>query len=349
MTRPVRLSDVAAAAKTSTKTASRVINGDPRVSADTRGRVERAVVDLGYRVDVLARSLRRGVDDAIGVLVPSIGDPFFASALHEIEQSGRARGIQVIIASIPQDPDQERRAVESLLARRVAGLIIAPSSADYRFLAATTTPVVFLDRVPLGVAAETVMVDDRAGARMVVHHLASFGHRRIALIGDAREVPTSKARRDGYLQALQELGLAFDPELDRSDCADARRAFDQTSALLDLPNPPTAIFSGRAETSLGVARALHRRGRTDIAMASFDDFALAEILEPAITVTDHDPHTLAHFAIERLLARLDGAAFEPGEHLLPLQIIARGSGERPPVQVLPNQFLSNAAALGVGA
>lgn len=344
MTRPVRLSDVAAAAKTSTKTASRVINGDPRVSADTRARVERAVVELGYRVDVLARSLRRGVDDAVGVLVPSIGDPFFASALHEIEQLGRARGIQVIIASTPQDPVQERRAVETLLARRVAGLIITPFSTDYRFLAQTTTPVVFLDRVPVGVPAETVMVDDRAGAQMVVRHLASFGHRRIALIGDAREVPTSKARREGYLQALQELGLAFDPLLDRSGCNDAARAYEQTQALLELSNPPTAIFSGRAETSLGLARALHRHGRTDIAMASFDDFALAEILEPAITVTDHDPQTLARFAMERLLARLDGAPFQPGEHLLPLQVIARGSGELRPLQVVPA-----ASALGVGA
>ncbi|MFM8350097.1 MAG: LacI family DNA-binding transcriptional regulator [Actinomycetales bacterium] len=344
MTRPVRLSDVAAAAKTSTKTASRVINGDPRVSADTRARVQRAVVELGYRVDLLARSLRRGVDDAVGVLVPSIGDPFFASALHEIEQLGRARGIQVIIASTPRDPVLERRAVETLLARRVAGLIITPFFTDYRFLAQAATPVVFFDRAPVGVAAETVLVDDKAGAQLVVRHLASFGHRRIALIGDSVEVPTSNARRAGYLQALHELGLAVDPLLDRSDCVDAARAYQQTKALLELPNPPTAIFSGRAETSLGVARALHRHNRTDIAMASFDDFALAEILEPAISVTDHDPRALARFAMERLLARLDGAPFAPGEHLLPLQVIARGSGELRPLKVLPG-----AASLGVGA
>ena len=344
MSRPVRLSDVAAAAKTSTKTASRVINGDPHVSADTRARVERAVVELGYRVDLLARSLRRGVDDAVGVLVPSIGDPFFASALHEIEQLGQARGIQVIIASTPRDPVQERRAVETLLARRVAGLVITPFFTDYRFLAHTDTPVVFFDRPPVGIAAETVMVDDRAGAQLVVRHLAAFGHRRIALIGDEPAVPTSKGRREGYLQALHALGLPFDPILDRSDCVDATRADEQTTDLLALPNPPTAIFSGRAETSLGVARALHRHERTDIAMASFDDFALAEILDPAITVTDHDPRSLARVAMERLLARLDGAAFTPGEHLLPLQIIARGSGERRPLPSLPDT-----EALGVGA
>ncbi len=344
MTRPVRLSDVAAAAKTSTKTASRVINGDPRVAPQTRARVEAAVTQLGYQVDLLARSLRRGVDDTVGVLVPSIGDPFFAAAIDEIEHLGRARGVQVIIASTPRDPQQERRAVETLLARRVAGLIITPYAADYRFLGPSTTPAVFLDRAPEGMPAETVMVDDAAGAHLAVRHLASFGHRRIALIGDDPTIPTSRARRDGYHAALQELNLPIDPELDRSDCVDATRAHEQTLALLALNRPPTAIFSGRAETSLGVARALHRSGRTDVAMVSFDDFDLAEILEPAVTVTNHDPRALGQCAMDRLLARLDGADFQPGEQLLPLRLITRGSGELRPMRGLPGQ-----ESLGVGA
>lgn len=327
--KPVRLKDVAQAAGTSTKTASRVINGDPRVSDVTRQRVEAAVEALDYKVDLVARSLRRGVDDTIGIVVPTIGDPFFAKMLEEIEQMAVSRGIKLLVASNSRSASEEREIVDGLLARRVAGIIITPSSGDYGFLSTVRTPTVFLDRHPDGLAAGVVRVDDVEGARTVVRHLAGFGHRRIAFVADDLAVKTSRLRYDGYLEAMAELGLPVEAELQAIGFVVDEQAEAATYEMLDLAHPPTAIFSSRSETSLGVVRALHHRGRTDIALVSFGDFVTADVLTPAITVLDHDPRILARRAMERLSARMDGLVDTDEDIVVPLSLIARGSGELP--------------------
>jgi LacI family transcriptional regulator len=278
--RPVRLSDVALAAETSAKTASRVINGDPRVSAETRQRVEEAVVSLGYRVDLLARSLRRGVDDTIGVIVESIADPFFAAVISEIELAALGRGLNVIVTSNRRLPNREAAIIDSLQQRRVAGLIITPHNSDLAYLGSTETPVVFVDRHPRSFSADVVTFDDRGGARTAVRHLLRHGHRRVAFVSDDLEIETSRNRYAGYVDALQEAGLSVVPELVATDCTDATNARARTAEFLDLDEPPTAIFSARSETSLGVVKVLHHRRRTDVAMVSFGDFALADVLSP---------------------------------------------------------------------
>lgn len=325
----VRLRDVAELAGTSTKTASRVINGDPRVSAATRRRVEDAVATLGYQVDLMARSLRRGVDDTIGIVVPTIGDPFFAGMLDEIERIAMSREFKLLVANNSRAPEVERKVIEGLLARRVAGLIVTPNNADYGFLATVRTPVVFLDRHPLGLAAGCVRVDDHGEAKRLVRHLAAAGHRRIAFVADDLAIATSELRYAGYREAMSELGLPLEPDLAAIGFIYAEQAERATAEMLARPNPPTAIFSSRSETSLGVARALHQAGRTDIAFVSFGDFIMADCLTPAVTVLDHDPRVLARRAVERLLARLDGAVDDGGDDVEPLSLIARGSGEIP--------------------
>lgn len=331
--RAVRLSDVAEAAGTSTKTASRVINGDPRVSAETRARVQEEVERLGYRVDIMARTLRRGVDDAIGVVVPTIGDPFFASMLEEIERVALERDISILVASNSRDVDSERRVIEGLLARKVAGMVIAPFSADYGFLNTIRTPAVFLDRHPVGLETGVVLVDDFAEAQRAVRHLASFGHRRIALVVDSLDIETSQLRQAGYEAAMADLGLEIDESLELIGCTDAAQSERRTRELISAANAPTAIFSARSETSLGVVRALHLSNRTDIALVSFGDFVTADILKPAITVLDHNPRVLARIAMDRLLEQLDATSeFVTSDVVVPLHLIPRGSGELPVAQ-----------------
>ena len=327
---PVRLRDVAQAAGTSTKTASRVINGFDGVAPDTRRRVQEAVEALGYQVDLMARSLRRGVDDTVGIVVPTIGDPFFAKAIEEVEQMVLPLGLNLLVASNSRDPQHERKVVDGLLARRVAGLIVAPYSADYSFLRTVSTPVVFVDRKPEGIDTGVVIVDDVDSAASVVRHLASFGHRRIALLADDLSIKTSALRQQGYQQAMFDLGLPDDPDLVVVGCVDDVQAEQRTSELLRLADPPTAIFSSRSEISLGVVRALHLHGRTDVALVSFGDFAMADVLDPAITVVDHDPRLLARAAMERLRSRMDGAADDGADVTVPLHFIERGSGELAP-------------------
>jgi LacI family transcriptional regulator len=326
----VRLRDVALAAGTSTKTASRVVNGDTRVSPDTRRRVEQAVESLGYQVDVTARSLRRGVDDTIGIVVPTIGDPFFATAIQEIERRSLGMGAKLLVASNSHSAQAEREIVEGLIGRRVAGLIITPEYADYSFLQRTPTPVVFIDRHPRGLDSGVVRVDDEGGARAAVLHLADHGHHRIAIVTDDISIRTSNLRRKGYHDALRERGLVIDERLEANGCHNAQDAFEATAALIASPLAPTAIFSSRSATSLGVVRQLHAARRTDIAVVSFGDFSMADVLTPAITSIDHDPAMLASAAMDRLAARLAGNPDDGSDTLIPLRLIARGSGEMAP-------------------
>jgi LacI family transcriptional regulator len=224
-------------------------------------------------------------------------------------------------------PGKEREFIDALQQRRVAGLIITPQSADLSFLSSTRTPLVFLDRHPRNLAADVVVFDDRGGARTAVRHLVRHGHRRIAFIGDDLAIETSRNRHTGYLDVLEEAGLPVDPSIIATDCRDAAIAGDRTAALLELDEPPTAIFSARSETSLGVVKTLHDEKRTDVALVSFGDFALADVLSPAVTVLEQSPELLGRLAAERLFLRLDGEEGEPVNTVIPLQLVPRGSGE----------------------
>ncbi|HVQ91569.1 MAG TPA: LacI family DNA-binding transcriptional regulator [Mycobacteriales bacterium] len=331
MTRPtVRLRDVAAAAGTSTKTASRVVNGDPRVSADTRARVETAVRELGYSPDPLARSLRLGTDDVIGVVIDSIADPFFASVTGEIERVALDRGLTVSVASTLRHPERERKIIESVTRRRVAGLIVAPVAADHAYLASAPFPVLFVDRRAGNLDADAVVVDDRGAARTAVAHLIAHGHRRIAFVGDHLTVATGQDRLAGYQDALAEAGIPRTPEYVLPVCPEIADAARTTGQLLDLAEPPTAIFSANTRCSLGVVPVLHSRRRTDLAMVGFGDFFMADALEPGVTVIDHPPELIGRVAAAHLFTRLDG---NPGPRVTispPLHLIPRGSGELAP-------------------
>jgi LacI family transcriptional regulator len=330
VTRPtVRLRDVASAAGTSAKTASRVINGDPRVSAETRARVEQAVIDLGYRPDLLARSLRLGRDESIGVVIDSIADPFFASVTGAIELVALERGVTVIVASTQRRGDVERTVVEQLAQRRVSGLIVAPVADDHSYLRHSAAPVVFVDRTPVDLDADAVLVDDAGGARTAVAHLIAHGHRRIAYLGDVLRIQTAVRRLDGFREAMARAGLVPEERLVLPLCVDKEQARAETLRLLDLPDPPTAIFSGNTRCSLGVLPALHARGRTDIAVVGFGDFDVADALTPALTVIDHSPELIGRLAAEHLFRRLDGDVSGPRTTLAELHLVARGSGEVP--------------------
>lgn len=326
----VRLRDVAVLAETSTKTASRVINDDPRVSSATRARVRQAVTALGYRPDPLARSLRLGTDATIGVVVDEVGDPFFASAIGAIEGMALDDGITVIIASTRRLPDRERIVVDGLLQRRVAGLLVASICQDHAHLRASPCPVVFIDRHPVGLAADAVLVDDHAGARLGVDHLIARGHRRIAYVGDPPAIDTTRLRLEGYQASLAAAGIplredyvvTLDPSL-----ADSHPLVTQ---LLALEQPPTAVFSASTRCSLRVLVPLHQTGRTDVAFVSFGDFATAQALTPPVTVIDHSPELIGRLAAGRLLRRMAGEDLAAETITVPLRVVQRGSGEIAP-------------------
>jgi LacI family transcriptional regulator len=329
MTGRATVYDVARVAGVSIKTVSRVVNGSIQVSDATRARVLTAVNELAYVRNSVAHSLRTGSGDAIGVVIDSIADSFFAKLVSVIEERMLAEGISVLIASTGRSSARERGQIARLAGQNVRALLIAPISGDHAYIPDATLgmPVVLVDRGWEIPGYDTVLVQDRAGAKAAVDHLVAAGHRRIAFIGDNDDLPTIRQRQLGYLDGLAAAGIAEDSELLRSGCGEPEPAAAATAELLALPDPPTAVFSSNPRASLGVVRALHQGLRTEIALISFGDFALADSLEPAVTIIDQDPTPIAEAAVDLLLARLRGEQPQPTTIVLPVNVVPRGSGE----------------------
>jgi LacI family transcriptional regulator len=324
-----RLIDVADAAGVSLRTASRVLNEDTRVAADTRVRVLQAMRNLEFQPDAVARSLRAGTDVSIGFVVESIADPFFSELIDSVETALGRHGRPVLVASTHRDDAREQQVVQRMLHRRVAGLLLAPTGADHAWLRPDRTPLVLIDRGAPGVHADLIDIDDRRAAEDAVTHLIRHGHRHIAYVGDTSSIPTSSARLDGYHAAHARHGLTVSADLVRADCATTQQAAAATGELLGNA-ALTAVFSATTRASLGIVPVLHARARTDLAFIGIGDFAMADALTPAITVVDHDAARIGVAAADRLIERLA----EPGrpvEHIrLPAAIIERGSGELRP-------------------
>ena len=324
------LRDVAQAAEVSVRTASRVLNNDTRVAADTPLRVQEAIRQLGFQPDPVARSLRAGTDATIGVVVESVADPFFAALVEAVESAVAEDGRSVLVASTHRDGVAERRLLDRMLQRRVSGLLIAPTGDDHSWLAETSAAVVFVDRCATGLDADLVSIDDRGAAGTAVRHLIDHGHRRIAYIGDSPTISTSAARLAGYRDALTDAGIDVTEQLIRVDAHSRswpvpppRRCSISTSRRLRSSAP-------RPVARLGVVPALHAHRRTDVALVGFGDFAMADTLQPAISVIDHSGEKLGLAAVGRLRARLADPALPVEQIQLPVQLVPRGSGEQRP-------------------
>jgi LacI family transcriptional regulator len=328
------MKEVAALAGVGVATVSRVVNGQP-VRADLTARVHEAVEMLGYRHDLTASSLRRAdrLSATIGLVFEDVANPFFAAVHRGIEDVARRRGVLTFAGSSDERADRERELAESFGARRVDGLIIAPAASDQSYLQrerAAGVALVFVDRPPHFLDADVVLTDNAGGADAAVSHLVAHGHRRIAILrrGDRPDLHTSVERLRGYREALTRHGIAVDPELIRSA---HERPHDVVRDLLSLPDPPTAFFTSQNLITVEVARAIHAlRVQREIAHVGFDDVALADIVEPGLTVVSQDPVALGRSAAELLFSRLDGYDGPSRRVVHAPAIVARGSGELPP-------------------
>jgi LacI family transcriptional regulator len=315
------------------KTVARVVNGEGGVRPETAARVMDAVERLGFQPNQLASSLKRGVSqDSIGLVIEDVANPFFARLARAVEEVTRLRGMLLITASSDEDRDRERQVIDSLVKRRVNGLLVVPAGRDHRYLSremARGMAVVFVDRPPWRLRADSVLVDNRGGAEAGVRHLIAHGHTRIAAVGDRLDVYTMAERQGGYRAALSAARIANDPALERFDChdtADAERAVEE---LLALPDPPTAVFGCNNRMAIGAVQALVRLAPR-VALVGFDDFELAGSLATPVTVVTGDNDLLGRTAAELLLRRMDGWRGPVQRLVLPARLVVRGSGELPP-------------------
>ncbi len=328
--------DVAALAKVSIKTVSRVVNAEAGVSPSLVRRVMAAAERLDYRHNMTASSLRRsnGRSATIGVVLEDVANPF-SSALHRsIEDVAVLRGVLVLAGSSDEDEEREQQLVSAFASRRVDGLIIQPSSHDHSYLQAERkagTAVVFVDRPPSFLDADTVLTDNAAGVRRGVRHLVEHGHRRIGYLGDLHTIMTASERHRGYVEELAASRIELDESLVRLDLRGIEKAERATLEMLGGPRPPTALFAGQNLVTIGAFRALRKlKLHQRIALIGFDDILLADLLEPGITVIAQDPTAIGRTAAEVLFRRLDGPPSPTEHHVVRTTMIKRGSGEIPP-------------------
>lgn len=330
--RRATLRDVAALAGVSFKTVSRVVNGEPGVSPELESRVRAASEQLRYRPNHTASVLRRqdGRSMAMALLVDDVANPFFASIHRGVERVALNHRYTLLTGSM-LDEARERELVEAFTARRVDGLIVAPTPTLPAQLAqerSSGTAVVYVDRLPRDLDADAVVSANRSGAAGGVAHLIEHGHRRIAFLGDLPSIGTAVERYEGYVEAHAAAGIRLDPALVRRGLHSEQAASEATLDLVRLDAPPTALFTGQNLITIGAVRALRSVGlHQRLAMVGFDDFSLADLLDPAVTVVAQDPEEIGRMAAELLVDRILGNGGPPREVVVPTRLVVRGSGE----------------------
>ncbi|WP_219463607.1 LacI family DNA-binding transcriptional regulator [Nonomuraea rhizosphaerae] len=323
------MADVARHAGVSLKTVSRVVNQEPHVSAPLQQRVLAAINALGFRRNEAASRLaRRATMLTLGLVMENISNEFYSRLAKAVESAAAEHEALVVFGSYEERPDRMRMLVESMYARGVDSLIIVPSAGDHGWLAEHVgLTTVFVDRVPRGLAeADVVLLDDAKGGALATEHLLAHGHRRIALISDDEGLSSVHERASGYRAALRAAGVGVEESLVVRGVYDPELVSREVERLLELPVPPTAFFATNNRAAIGILHALRERPERP-AYVGFDDFALAGVFNPGVTVVRYDVARLARGAVDLLL----NPARDARRVKVPVELVARGSGELPPL------------------
>ncbi|MFQ6346185.1 LacI family DNA-binding transcriptional regulator [Pseudomonas sp. R11F] len=304
----VTMDDVASRAGVSTSTVSHVLNGTRKVSPVTVQAVQRAIEELGYIPNTLARSLARSSTSTIGVAISALSNHYFSETVHAIETECAKHGYMMLFVDTHDDPEQELRVVTALHHRRVDGMVLAPSNGSKAldYLRANQIPAVLVDRM-MSEQFDQVGVDNAQPTQALIAHLIAHGHRRIGFIAGREGFSTTDERVAGYRAALQAAGLAFDPQLLVNGGSNTQPARQATVQLLGLAAPPTAIMAGNNLMTLGAMHALrdaHIAVPGQMALVGFDDFDWADFFVPRLTLIAQPVQALGARAVDLLLQRM---------------------------------------------
>lgn len=330
--------DVARAAGVSPATVSYVINNGPRpVAPDTRKRVLEAIRTLDYQPSAVARNLRLQRTSNLGLLVPDTHNPYFSEVARGIESVAFENKYNVMLCHSGYDPEREMQYVNMLRFQRAAGVIWMPATENmqpFHKLKEYGIPTVILDRTTPQQQACTITADNQQGGLLATRHLLRLGHRRIGFITRRIDLSHSQDRFSGYHSALENAGISYDDSLvvrGGVRLEDGRAALH---VLMQLPEPPTAVFAYNDTTAIGVLRGLHELGiqaPEQFSVVGFDDIAQAAYTCPALTTIDIPKFRLGKRGAKALLELINTSDVEPcPETPLPVQLVERESTGPPP-------------------
>ncbi|MFE3138648.1 LacI family DNA-binding transcriptional regulator [Streptomyces scopuliridis] len=326
--------DVAREADVSLKTVSRVVNGVTTVDPELTERVLAAVARLGFRRNNMARDLRsRSTSATVGLLIEDLANPFYAGIAAAAAQCALEHDTLLITASSEEDAARERSLLLRMCEHRVDGLLVVPagSTADHAYLRAEIelgTPVVFLDRPPTNLRADTVLIDNRAGARAAIEHLVARGHERIGVLSDWLSIHPMAERLSAAEDALERAEVAYRPDLIRYGLHTLQDTEVAVEKMLAASQPPTALFALNNRITLGALGVLNRL-RQDVAVIGFDDFETASLMAHPLTVVSYEARAIGRIGAELLFKRIAGDRSRPRTVVVPTTLVERGTSGGP--------------------
>jgi len=308
-------------------TVSRVLRETGDVRAEKVQRVRDAILELGYRRNENARSIRPGQrTDLFGLIVTDVSNPYYGQLELGVEEVLTSRGIRMLVGNSDERIDREQDLVSDFLGRKVDGLIVVPvgeRSAHLQAVRSAGVPLVLASRAIAGFDVDGVVLDDVRGAYDGVATLLAHGHRRIAFLGHSSSAFTPARRLDGYLRAHADAGVATDPALIKMGQRDPEAARRALQDLLRSGHAPTAVFSANNRNTVGALRAIADSGMDPraIAVVGFDAFELFDLLPFDLSVIEHDARALGRTAAELALRQLDSdAPLAPERRELPTRL-----------------------------
>lgn len=327
------INDVARLAGVSTTTVSHIINGTRFVSDELKDRVDKAIVELGYRPNSLARGLRRGESKTIGLIVPDNSNPFFAEILRTIENIGHANGYSVILCNSDSDVEKEASYTELLYAKQVDGIVFVTTNNSIEHLQQLShsgIPFVVVDRDLHIKDNDVILVDNFKGGYEATQYLIQLGHKRIACITGPSRLTPSADRVGGYRKALKDAGIQIDADCIVPGDFQVEGGESAMQQLLALKNVPTAVFACNDMMALGAMRALRKAGLSapnDMSLIGFDNIALTSVVSPALTTVAQPMFEIAKSSFESLITRMQEktSALPARKIILPTKLIIRES------------------------
>lgn len=303
------LSEVAQKAGVGNTTVSRVINGGERVSPETLERVQKVIEALGYRPNQAARVLKGHRTRTIGMIVPSLADPFFSSCAEAAQAVARANDSLLIVTATQNDPHNDLENIKMLVSHRVDGLLIAPSNSKsdaLRDLAARISiPIVTLDRPILNSSIPAVLTDNFQGARAATQHLIEHGCERIVCLTGESNLFTIQERMRGYRAAMQEAGLSSILNTSIKDYKSAEHAIESLLATSQRPNALLTLKNSTTIFAFEVLQKLNISMPKPIALIGFDDFELSTTLRPSVSVVQQPVEDIGRAAAELLFEKFE--------------------------------------------
>lgn len=326
------IKDVAREAGVSIASVSKVLNDPNYGSVQMRSRVMTATRKLGYQPNNIARSMVMGKTKIIALVIPDIRNQFFTSIARGVEDVASKYEYRVMLCNTDEDVNKQREYVDTFRSKIVDGFIISVASDRDQYLAkidGQTLPFVYIDRLCAGISADAIVVDNQDGAEKAVSHLLALGHRRIGLVAGKSDTLTGRERLKGYQQAHRSVGAELYRDLVKDGGFTIEGGYRATKALLDLPQPPTAIFIANNAMTIGCLKALAEakvKIPDEISVIGFDDSEWAEFFSPPLTVVRQPTYTMGTLAGEILFQRILGTApQEKQEIVLRPELVVRES------------------------